>query len=453
MTDTPHARVLVVDDKLEMAETLADGLRDHGYAASAISSGHGALEMLEHEQIDALITDLRMPDMDGLALLEHSRKLAPNRPVIVMTAFGAIDTAVESIRLGASHYVTKPFKLDELLVFLERALDDSRVRKEAAALRTTLKERFSPAGFVGESAPMRAVLDRVERLAASDTPVLITGETGTGKGVVARMLHAQSARAARPFVTVNCAALPEALLESELFGHIKGAFTGATTDRSGLFREADGGTIFLDEIGEMPPSLQVKLLHVLESNVVRPVGASREVRVDFRVVAATNQDLRERTRLGAFRSDLLYRLDVVPIEMPPLRSRTDDLPLLVAHFLATARERHPSTVVRRVTPAALARMARHRWPGNVRELAHVIERLVVLGRSEEIDAPDVASSLTDDSVGPEGLLPLGEVLPIREVQRRYAAWALQKCDGHRGRTAERLGIDAKTLAKWLSGEP
>jgi two-component system response regulator HydG len=445
-----RASVLVVDDRLEMAETLADGLRDQGYEVTAVASSQTALEKLENDRFDALITDLRMPHVDGLALLQASRRLAPNRPVIVMTAFGAIDSAVESIRLGAAHYLTKPFKLEELTVFLGRSLEDSRVRQEAAALRTTLKERFSPSGFIGESAPMRLVLDLMERLAESDTPVLITGETGTGKGVIARALHAQGPRASRPFVTVNCAALPEALLESELFGHVKGAFTGATMDRHGLFREAEGGTIFLDEIGEMPNSLQAKLLHVLESNVVRPVGSSREVQVNFRVIAATNQDLRERTRSGSFRSDLLYRLDVVPIVMPPLRQRREDVPLFVAHFLKTARDRHPSSPVRRISPGAVARLAQHRWPGNVRELAHLIERLVVLGREESIEAADLPEALFDASPSPEGLSLSGEVLPIREVQRRYARWALQQFEGHRGRTAERLGIDAKTLAKWLS---
>jgi two-component system response regulator HydG len=370
--------------------------------------------------------------------------------VIVMTAFGAVDSAVESIRLGASHYVTKPFKLEELLVFLERALEESEVRQEAAALRTTLRERFSIAGFVGESRSMRIVLEMVERLARTDTPVLLTGETGTGKGVVALALHTESPRAKRPFVTVNCAALPEALLESELFGHVKGSFTGAATDRTGLFAEADGGTIFLDEIGEMPLPLQAKLLRVLESNQIRPVGATRERHVDFRVIAATHQNLRERARAGSFRSDLLYRLDVVPIQLPALRDRKDDLPLLVEHFLRIMRERHPDSPVQRLHPAALDRLAQHSWPGNVRELAHVIERLVILGRAEEAEVDHLPAEISAPRPGGDTLGLTEHVLPIREVQRRYAAWALEQCEGHRGKTAELLDIDSKTLAKWLS---
>jgi two-component system response regulator HydG len=439
-----------VDDRLEMAETLADGLRDRGFDAMALASSEQAQEKLEQDQIDALVTDLRMPEVDGLALLQRSRQLSPNRPVIVMTAFGAIDTAVESIRLGASHYLTKPFKLDELVVFLERSLDESNVRAEAAALRTTLKERFSPAGLIADSTAMRTVLDRVERAAQSDAPVLLTGETGTGKGVIARALHAASRRASKPFVAVNCAALPEALLESELFGHVRGAFTGATSDRTGLFAEADGGTILLDEIAEMPLPLQAKLLHVLESNVVRPVGSSRERRVDFRVIAATHQDLRERVRASTFREDLLYRLDVVPIEIPPVRRRLDDLPLLVGSFFEASRARHASSPVRRLSAAGLARLTRYRWPGNVREVAHLVERLVVLGNSEEIPETDVLAALPAAESPVDGVALDGEVQPIREIQRRYAAWALAQCQGHRGRTAERLGIDGKTLAKWLS---
>ncbi len=445
-------RVLLVDDRLEMAEMLADGLADQGYAPVALASGKAALAHLESQPVDVLVTDLRMPDLDGLELLAASRRLDPARPVIVMTAYGAIDTAVESIRQGAFHYLTKPFKLKELVVFLERALEESRVRREAAALRTTLRERFSPAGFVGRSRAMRDVLDLVARVARTDAPVLVTGETGTGKGLVARTLHAESARAGGPFVTVNCAALPEALLESELFGHVKGAFTGATQDRKGLFAEADRGTVFLDEIGDLPLALQAKLLHVLESRAVRPVGASRERPVDVRIVAATHRDLRERLRAGAFREDLLYRLEVIPLHLPPLRDRPEDVPLLVEKFLAEARRRHPASPVERFSREALAALVDHRWPGNVRELAHVVERVVLLAGSAEVALSDLPAAVRQPPA-PAGAPEFsGEVLPVRELQRRYAAWALEACGGHRGRTAERLGIDPKTLARWLEGD-
>ncbi len=444
----PKYRVLVVDDRVDMAEMLADGLCDQGYDAVAVSSGRDALARLENERVDALVTDLRMPDVDGLALLAASRKTAPGRPVIVMTAYGAIDTAIESIRQGAYHYLTKPFRQEELLIFLGRALDETNVRREAAALRTTLRQTFSPAGVVAKSARMRDVLDVIERVAPSDVPVLLTGETGTGKGVLSRVLHAASGRSSGPFVALNCAAVPETLLESELFGHVKGAFTGATRDRPGLFAEADGGTILLDEIAELPLALQAKLLHVLEGGMVRPVGSSRERRVDVRVIAATHRDLRQRVVDGAFREDLLYRLDVVPVHVPPLREREEDIPELVETFLAEARSRHQRAVVQRLSPEALAMMLEYRWPGNVRELAHVIERVVLLGRKEEVEVGDLPPALREP---PAVTWPGGtrDVIPVRELQRQYARWALARCGNHRARTAEQLGIDPKTLAKWL----
>jgi two-component system response regulator HydG len=433
--------VLVVDDKREMAEMLADGLAAHGYESITMAS-RDALFAVARDPIDLLVTDLRMPEVDGLALLEASRKAAPDRPVIVMTAYGAVDTAVESIRRGAYHYLSKPFKLDELLVFVERALDESQVRR---AVRHALRPQST--SIFGESKKLRAALDVLERVAPTDVPVLLLGETGTGKGAFARALHAASPRAAAPFVAVNCAALPEALLESELFGHVRGAFTGATGDRQGLFAEADGGTILLDEIGEMPLALQSKLLHVLESNTVRPVGAGRERKVDVRVLAATHRNLRERVAAGQFREDLLYRIEVVAIDIPPLRDREGDVALLANRFLLAARERFPSSAARRFSPAALQRLLDHSWPGNVRELLHAVERAVVLARSEEIDPGDLPPSL-QPARSPDELMS-GEVRPLQEVERRYAAWALEQLQGQRGKTAAALQIDGKTLAKLL----
>jgi two-component system response regulator HydG len=443
----PRETVLVVDDKLEMAETIADGLAAHGYDAVPVASGADALARLEGGGIDAVVTDLRMPDVDGLRVLAASRALDPGRPVVVMTAFGAIDTAVESIRQGAYHYVTKPFKLDELEIFLARALEERRVRAEAAALRYTLGERLSPKGFIGRSAAIQELLAVVERVARTDAPVLLGGETGTGKGLVAHVIHAESARAARAFVRVNCAALPEALLESELFGHVRGAFTGATTDRPGLVGEAHLGTLFLDEIGDLPLALQAKLLHVLEQKSVRPVGAARERPVDVRVIAASNRDLHAEARAGAFREDLLYRLDVVAIEIPPLRQRREDIPYLLAHFLGESRARNPASPVARFATDAIATLVAHAWPGNVRELSHLVERMVVLGRTEEVPRADLPASV--QAPAPADLQFGPAVIPVRELQRRYASWALEQCGGHRGQTAQRLGIDAKTLAKWL----
>jgi two-component system response regulator HydG len=439
--------VLVVDDNPEMARMLCDGLAEE-YDALPESSGRQAVHRVSREPFDAVVTDLRMPDADGLEVLAASRAAAPERPVIVMTAFSAVDSAVESIRKGAYHYLTKPFKVDELRLFLGRALEDLHLRREARALRGAMRDRFSVAGVLGHSKRLQAVLDVVERVAGSPVPVLITGETGTGKGLVARAIHAESRRTG-PLVPLNCAALPENLLESELFGHVKGAFTGAAASRPGLFTEASGGTLFLDEVGELALPLQAKLLRVIEAGAVRPVGAEKEHPVDVRIVAASNRDLREAVRTGRFREDLLYRLDVVTIELPPLRHRREDILVLAEHFLAEAGQRHPGSPVRRLSAAAAERLLAYDWPGNVRELQHVVERVVVLGSRAEIGVEDLPPGVLGgerDAV----LAFRGQVVPFRDLQRRYAAWALEQTGGHRGRTAERLGVDAKTLAKWLS---
>jgi two-component system response regulator HydG len=437
-----RARVLIVDDKLALAETLADGLADHGYAARAAGSGRDALTAIEAGTVDLLVTDLRMPDLDGLALLDSTRDI----PVIVMTAYGAIDSAVEAIRRGAYHYLTKPFKLDELLVFVERALAERSLRHEAARLR----EKFSIRGLIGASPEMQRVLGVIARVAKTDAPILITGETGSGKGAVARAIHGESTRAAGPFVQVNCAALPEPLLESELFGHVKGAFTGAVVDRPGLFAEAEHGTLLLDEIAEMSPAVQAKLLHVLEANRIRPIGGSGERAVDVRVLAATHRDLRQRVADGAFREDLLYRLEIVPLEVPPLRARRADIPLFVDHFLADARTRHPSSRVAAFSRDALARLLDHSWPGNVRELAHVIERCVLL-----VDGPTVTEGDLPQQVRePAQVAPsfAGELVAMRELQKRYARWALDQLGGHKARTAAKLDVDIKTLNRLLAAE-
>jgi two-component system response regulator HydG len=443
-----RARVLVVDDHLAMAETTADGLADRGFDAVAVDSGRAALELLEREPFAALVTDLRMPGVDGLELLAASRRIAPDRPVIVMTAHGAVESAVESIRRGAYHYLAKPFKLDELVIFLERALDEQRVRREATSLRRTFRAEHGIEGLVGRSEAMRAVVDVIQRVADADMPVLLLGETGTGKGVVARALHAAGSRAERPFVSVNCAALPEALLDDELFGHVRGAFTGATGARDGLFVAASGGTLFLDEVGEMSPALQAKLLTAIEARTVRPIGSSREVAVSARILAATHRDLHERVRAGAFREDLLYRLDVVPIELPALRHRQGDVPALVAHFLADARARHPTSPVERFSAEAMARLLEYAWPGNVRELGHVVERAVVLGRAAEVPVEALPAAL---QARPKPAATFGdEVRPMREVQREYAAFALERFGGNKSRAAQALGVDVKTLAKWVA---
>jgi two-component system response regulator HydG len=444
-------RILVVDDHIEMAEMLVESLVDAGFEAEALASGSSALERLEAGGIDALVTDLRMNQVSGLDLLAASKRASPNRPVIVMTAYGAIDTAVESIRQGAYHYLTKPFQPEELVIFLKRALEERNLQQEARLLRRALRGQLGGGGMIGTSPGMREVMDLMERVAVVDVPVLLRGETGTGKSMVAGAIHALSPRHAAPFVAVNCAALPEALLESELFGHVKGAFTGATSDRPGLFLEAERGTILLDEIGELPLAIQAKLLHVLERGSVRPVGSSRERPVDVRIIAATHRDLLEMARAQKFREDLLYRLDVVAIEIPALRHRKEDILPLVEHFLETFRTKYPSSPVTGFTPAVLRRFLDYPWPGNVRELAHLIQRMVVLGRTAVADLEDLPPSLIQDPQAPQG--GFSELMPARELQHRYAAWALEQCGGHKSRTAERLGIDIKTLNRWLQDGP
>jgi two-component system response regulator HydG len=434
-----------------MAETLAEGLAERGFAASAIAASRSAATALEGGDVDLLVTDLRMPHIDGLALLAVSRRTDPIRPVIVMTAYSAVETAIESIRQGAYHYLTKPFKVDELALFAEKALAESRLRREAITLKRALRERHGLQNLLGNSAAMCEVADLVERIADATAPVLIVGETGTGKGMVARAIHAQSTRADAPFVAVNCAALPENLLESELFGQVKGAFTGATANRVGLIEEAEGGTLFLDEIGEMATGLQAKVLHAIESGTVRAVGSNKERIVNARIIAATHRDLRERVRAGSFREDLLYRLDVVTIALPPLRLRRDDLPLLIEHFVERARAQHPHSPVEKFSPEALAVLFHHPWPGNVRELEHVIERAVLLGRVPIVPPQDLPPSITTAS-GSSGISFNGDVVPMREAQRRYAAWAYERLGGRKVQTAERLGIDFKTLSKWLVDE-
>jgi two-component system, NtrC family, response regulator HydG len=445
-------RVLVVDDDDAMVSTVGDGLEDRGYEVARASRAVDAESLIRDVSVEVIVTDLRMPAMDGIAVLDLSRRIAPERPVIVMTAYGAVATAVESLQKGAYHYLVKPFKVAELDIFLRRALEERALRREAKSLRRALGDRYSIDAVVARSGAMLAVRDLVDRVANADVPVVLYGETGTGKGLIARVLHARSPRASAPFVPVNCAAIPENLLESELFGVVKGAFTGATTNRAGLFAEADGGTLFLDEVGDMVPALQGKLLDVIERRAVRALGTSRERSIDVRVVSATHRDLRARAAAGLFREDLLYRLEGVAIEIPPLRQRRDDIPVLLARFLADARAQNPRAVVERFAPEAIEFLLNYRWPGNVREIEHAVTRAVLLGRSPEASPADLPPALLARRPPGHSVDFGDEVVPVRELQRRYAAWALDRVGGRKVVACEKLGIDAKTLNKWLAAE-
>ncbi len=437
-------RLLVVDDQKNMRATTAMVLRQAGYLVDEAEDGAAALKRLEGDSYDVVLTDLRMPDVDGMEVLRTVRQVAPETEVIVMTAYGTIESAVEAMRRGAHDFIAKPFKEDELLLRAAKAVEKRRLVGQVSVLSGEFRRRFGLDHIIGRSAGLREVLDRVVKVAPSDATVLITGESGTGKEVVARALHVASRRGDRPFVPVNCAAITETLLESELFGHARGAFTGATRARRGLFEEADGGTLFIDEIGETAPGFQAKLLRVLQDGELRRVGESLPVRVDVRIIAATNQDLRKAIGEKRFREDLFYRLNVVPIRIPPLRERLEDVPLLAVHFLAQYNQRAGTQKV--FAPAALAELTEHSWPGNVRELENMVEQAAALSPGVEI--------------GPEGIefepsaLPRPEPRPgqartlaaaVEEAERGSIQAALQRCDGDLGRVALELGVSSTTL--------
>jgi two-component system response regulator HydG len=443
------AKVLVVDDDGEMAEMLVEHLSASGYHAESAMGGKAALAALKRREFDAVITDLRMDEVDGLDVLGAALALDETRPVLLMTAYGSIDGAIEAVRRGAYHYLTKPFKLDEATVCLERALADRGLRRENQRLRREVGERFSFRSLIGKSPIMQQLYDLLERVSASAAPVLITGESGTGKELAARALHVGSARAQAPFVAINCTAIAESLLESELFGHVKGAFTGANEAKRGLIAEGDGGTLFLDEIGDMSMPLQAKLLRVLETSSVRPVGGSSERKVDVRIVAATHRDLAAAVREQKFREDLYYRLHVIPVQLPPLRARREDIPLLIAHFVEEFHRRNPDAPRREMTGDATRRLLELPWPGNVRELRNVVERLLLLGRGKRIDLRDVAAVMPEPI--PEAMAGLaGEIVPLRVLTRRYVEWVIAQTGGNKVRAAQLLEIDASTIYRMLS---
>jgi two-component system response regulator HydG len=436
-------RILVVDDAAEMATTVVEYLQRQGFTAEAATTAAQGLERFKAAPADVVLTDLRMKGMDGMDLLRAVHEVDADVPVIIMTAFGAVDSAVDAIQRGAYHYVTKPFKLDVVRVLIERAIGERAMRAENELLRRAVRETQLSNSMIGRSPAMRVVVDLVRRVAASTAPVLVMGETGTGKELVARAVHAESPRKDAPFVAVNCAALPEALLESELFGHIRGAFTGATQARRGLFVEADRGTLLLDEIGDMPLPLQAKLLRVLETGEVRSVGSDAPRKFDIRIVAATNQDLPAAVRDGRFRQDLYFRLNVVPIVIPPLRERREDVPLLLEHFLKRSRERTPSSPVTGFKPDAVKALLEYAWPGNVRELEKLVDRWVITGQAAEVDAEDVRGALGDWGDPLEGARR--ELLTLAAVEQRYIAWVMERVGGNKTRASEILGIDPSTI--------
>jgi DNA-binding NtrC family response regulator len=438
-----HARILVLDDDREVGDLLVDFLTEAGYRVEACQQGSDALAMLETTPPDLLITDLVMKGMQGMDVLRAAKQRDPSLAVVMITAFGSIESAVEAMRLGAFYYLTKPFKNADLLLLIERALEEKHLRTEVRRLRREVETHYHFDQMIGRSAQMQRVFDLIERLTDSDVNVLLTGESGTGKDLIARTLHYQSQRKSAPFVPVNCAAIPEPLLESELFGYVRGAFTDARRDKRGLFVEAHHGTLFLDEVGELPPVLQAKLLRVIEDKEVRPLGATTGEKVNVRLIAATNRDLRRAVAEGKFRQDLFYRLDVVEVPLPPLRERPEDLPLLIEHFLARSKR---SSSVTRLSAEALRILLNYPWPGNVRELENTIERALVLCRGEEITEEDLPPHMTMSNAR---VTSLQEALlrrrSLAEIEREYILLAMELTQGKKTEAAELLDIDRKTL--------
>ena len=441
----PRLRALVVDDVVDMAHTIANDLEAAGYKAEVAASGAAALEQFAKAPADVVVTDLRLKGMDGLDLLSGIKRADPNVPVLIMTAFGAIESAVEAMRRGAFHYITKPFELEALRVLVDRACRERALSSENAFLRKTLRANLSSRQLLGESAPMRQLRALIDKVADAPSSVLISGETGTGKELVAQAIHSSGPRAERAFVAINCTALPEPLLESELFGHARGAFTGAATNRRGLFVEAQDGTIFLDEIGDLPPPLQGKLLRVLQSGEVRPVGSETTRRVDVRCVAATHKDLSLLVEEGKFRQDLFFRLDVLRVPVPPLRDRTDDIPLLVDHFLRRSRERSPQSVLAGLEADALDFLAGCDWPGNVRQLENLIERLTVTASTRLASLADVKRALGSAPIGDPIRRLVTNPVTLEDLEERYIAGVLEMVGGSKQKAAEILGVDPSTL--------
>jgi DNA-binding NtrC family response regulator len=442
------ARILVVDDDHALARFVAEILTDQGYALSTVPSVASAKLAIEGGDWDVVITDLRMPGESGLDLIRWAKGYDPRIAVLAITAYGSIETAVQAVRLGAADYIPKPFEPDVLLLAVSKALREHTLRAELTALRTEMQGRFGFASIVAKSAAMREVLSIAERVADSPSTILITGPSGAGKEVLARGVHQHSRRRARPFVAINCAAIPEALLESELFGHKKGSFTGATTDRPGLFRQAQGGTLFLDEIGDLPLSLQAKLLRVLQEREVRSVGAERADPVDVRVLAATHHHLRDAIAKREFREDLFYRLAVIELHIPALADRVDDIVPLAEHFLAE----HAARIGRPITGfagAALKLIEGYAWPGNVRELQNVVERAINLAAGPLVNVDDLPQIMQRPREHTFVDRALDQLMTISELEITYARRMLARNGGNKKKTARMLGIDRRTLQRWL----
>jgi len=448
-----NGTILVVDDERTLARVVGVFLTEAGYETEVAGDAESALEMLERLKPDVVFTDVRLPGMNGIELLRKVREFDPTISVVVMTAFGSIEGAVEAVKLGAFDYIKKPVDLDELKLLADRARENSRLRQELSYYRKQATREVSLAGILGESPSMKAVLDRARQIAALDEtpPVLVTGETGTGKGLVARTIHASGPRSGKPFIDVNCTALPATLMEAELFGYERGAFTDAKESKLGLFEAAEGGFIFLDEVGDLELALQGKLLRAIEDRTVRRVGGIRDRKIDVRIIAATNRDLQKDVQSERFRRDLYFRLAVILLRLPPLRERADDVLILAEHFLKQYSLKYGRDV-RRISREAEELLRAYPWPGNVRELSHVIERAVLWSHDQELGPDHLSLNNPDEMMQPvadtgtatvPGLPPDG--MDLAQWERAMLEQALQQSGGNQTRAAQRLGISRDTL--------
>jgi two-component system response regulator PilR (NtrC family) len=450
-------RVLVADDERSMRELLSIVLRREGYEVLLAESGRDAVALLEAQPVDLVISDLRMPDMSGVDVLRAAKQIDPDMSAIVITAFASTDTAVEALRLGASDYLTKPFDVDELKLLVRRTLERRQLRQENVLLKRALGETHQFSSIIGRSPRMLALFRLIETIAPTTSTVLITGESGTGKELVARAIHYNSLRRGRPFVALNCGALPETLLESELFGHMRGAFTGAATNKKGLIEAAQQGTVFLDEISEMSPLMQVKLLRVLQERRFRRVGGTDEIQADIRVIAATNRDLQKEIADGRFREDLFYRVNVIPLHLPPLRERGEDIALLAQHFMARFAQQMGKRI-HALSREAIERLERHHWPGNVRELENAMERAVALERTPAVLVESLPDRVRFGEAPALALVPpppsASVALPdsgfsleshVARIEREYIAAALRHTNGARSKAAELLGMSFRSF--------